>query len=182
MHVEIVPTFLTYRFSKARSLYQVSKTSLAPTALVKLFKTIALANHLIRILHVVTCGLTTVKFHHFRKTGLGCVSFIYIAKCTTLHVYVYYNSQRFLIHTATCNEKKTYLDHSLRHVMSHFLQSKINKKQSPMGRPILILFICVLHKRPKGHIAHLRKHFKSLNTYDYIITLIRKEKNLLLTL
>ena len=26
-----------------------------------------------------------------------------------------------------------------------------------------------LNKRPMGHIAHLRKQFKSLNTYDYII-------------
>ena len=32
------------------------------------------------------------------------------------------------------------------------------------------------NKRPMGHIAHLRKQFKSINTYDYIITLIRKEK------
>ena len=29
-----------------------------------------------------------------------------------------------------------------------------------------------LNKRPMGHIAHLRKQFKSINTYDYIITLI----------
>ena len=30
-----------------------------------------------------------------------------------------------------------------------------------------------------GHIAHLRKQFKSLNKYDHIITLIqRKEKKL----
>ena len=27
-----------------------------------------------------------------------------------------------------------------------------------------------------GHIAHLRKQFKSLNTYDYIITLIKRRK------
>ena len=27
-----------------------------------------------------------------------------------------------------------------------------------------------------GHIAHLRKQFKSINTYDYIITLIKKRK------
>ena len=27
-----------------------------------------------------------------------------------------------------------------------------------------------------GHIAHLRKHFKSINTYDYIITLIKRGK------
>ena len=31
-------------------------------------------------------------------------------------------------------------------------------------------------KRPMGHIAHLRKQFKSINTYEYIITLIKKRK------
>ena len=33
-----------------------------------------------------------------------------------------------------------------------------------------------------GHIAHLRKQFKSINTYDYIITLIKQRKKTLLTL
>ena len=33
------------------------------------------------------------------------------------------------------------------------------------------------NKRPMGHIAHLRKQFKSINTYDYIITLISRRKN-----
>ena len=32
------------------------------------------------------------------------------------------------------------------------------------------------NKRPMGHIAHLRKQFKSINTYDNIITLIKKRK------
>ena len=27
-----------------------------------------------------------------------------------------------------------------------------------------------------GHIAHLRKQFKSINTYDYIITFIKRRK------
>ena len=27
-----------------------------------------------------------------------------------------------------------------------------------------------------GHIAHLRKQFKSINTYDYIIKLIKRRK------
>ena len=27
-----------------------------------------------------------------------------------------------------------------------------------------------------GHIAHLRKQFKSINTYNYIITLIKRRK------
>ena len=30
------------------------------------------------------------------------------------------------------------------------------------------------NKRPMGHIAHLRKQFKSFKTYDYIIKLIKK--------
>ena len=30
------------------------------------------------------------------------------------------------------------------------------------------------NKRPMGHIAHLTKQFKSINTYDYIITLIKR--------
>ena len=33
------------------------------------------------------------------------------------------------------------------------------------------------NKRPMGHIAHLRKQFKSINTYDYIIALIKRRKN-----
>ena len=35
----------------------------------------------------------------------------------------------------------------------------------------------VTNKRPMGHIAHLRKQFKSINTYDYIMTLIKRRKN-----
>ena len=30
-----------------------------------------------------------------------------------------------------------------------------------------------------GHIAHLRKQFKSINTYDYIITLNKRKKNII---
>ena len=33
-----------------------------------------------------------------------------------------------------------------------------------------------INKRPMGHLAHLRKQFKSINTYDYIITLIKRRK------
>ena len=38
------------------------------------------------------------------------------------------------------------------------------------------------NKRPVGNIAYLRKQFKSINTYDYIITLIKRRKNSLFTL
>ena len=33
-----------------------------------------------------------------------------------------------------------------------------------------------------GHIAHLRKQFKSMKTYDYIIVLIKRRKNPISTL
>ena len=39
-----------------------------------------------------------------------------------------------------------------------------------------------LNKRPMGHITHLRKQFKSINTYYYIITLIKRRKKPLLIL
>ena len=39
--------------------------------------------------------------------------------------------------------------------------------------------VCILNKRPIGHIAHLRKQFKSINTYDYIITLIKRKKHII---
>ena len=37
-------------------------------------------------------------------------------------------------------------------------------------------FYHISNKRPMGHIAQLRKQFKSLNKYDYIITLIQRIK------
>ena len=36
--------------------------------------------------------------------------------------------------------------------------------------------IVINNKRPMGHIAHLRKQFKSINTNDFIITLIKRIK------
>ena len=39
------------------------------------------------------------------------------------------------------------------------------------------VFCPKLNKRPMSHIAHLRKQFKSINTYDYIMTLIKRRKN-----
>ena len=35
----------------------------------------------------------------------------------------------------------------------------------------------ITNKSPMGHIAHLRKQFKSINTYDHTITLIKRKKN-----
>ena len=40
----------------------------------------------------------------------------------------------------------------------------------------LIYDFNTINKRPMGHIAHLRKQFKTINTYDYIITLIKRRK------
>ena len=37
-------------------------------------------------------------------------------------------------------------------------------------------YFAIRNKRPIGHIAHLRKQFKSISTYDYIITLIKRGK------
>ena len=45
------------------------------------------------------------------------------------------------------------------------------------------MFTCTRHlttklnKRPMGHIAHLRKQLILINTYGYIITLIKRRKN-----
>ena len=41
----------------------------------------------------------------------------------------------------------------------------------------MVFFMGILcNKRPMGHIAHLRKKFKSIKTYDYIIMLIQRRK------
>ena len=34
----------------------------------------------------------------------------------------------------------------------------------------------MINMRPMDHIAHLRQQFKSINTFDYIITLIKIRK------
>ena len=43
------------------------------------------------------------------------------------------------------------------------------------------IFIIKLNKRHMGHMAQPRKQFKSINTYDYIITMIQRRKNPLST-
>ena len=40
----------------------------------------------------------------------------------------------------------------------------------------------IYNKRPIGYIAHLRKQFKSLNTYFYVIIMIKRRNKQLLTL
>ena len=39
-----------------------------------------------------------------------------------------------------------------------------------------IFFFYLINKRPMGHIAHTRNQFKSINTYNYIISLIKRRK------
>ena len=55
-----------------------------------------------------------------------------------------------------------------------------------IGKPILPTKKPTKEKMKKqeahGHIAHLRKQFKAINTYDYIIILIKRRKKALLTL
>ena len=42
---------------------------------------------------------------------------------------------------------------------------------------LLKMLFDFFNKRPMGHIAHLRKQFKSINTYDNII---KKKKNIII--
>ena len=51
-------------------------------------------------------------------------------------------------------------------------------KTMPMANFLLTIY----NKRPMGHIAHLSKQFKSINTYDYIITLIKRRKRPIINL
>ena len=44
------------------------------------------------------------------------------------------------------------------------------------------MIIVIVTRGPWGHIAHLNKKGKSLNTYDYMITLIKRRKNPLVSL
>ena len=44
------------------------------------------------------------------------------------------------------------------------------------------IWYAYINKRPMGHLAHLRKQLKSINTYDYIITLFKRRKKPLLSL
>ena len=46
-----------------------------------------------------------------------------------------------------------------------------------------VLLFRFINKRPMGHIAYLRKQFKSINTYNYyIITLIKRRKKTVIIL
>ena len=66
---------------------------------------------------------------------------------------------------------------------------------SPVIRPLVLQAGCMCrecrfwyqafqsnYKRPMGHIVYLRKQFKSINTYDFTITLIQRRKNILFTI
>ena len=70
------------------------------------------------------------------------------------------------------------------------MNKTVIKKKEAFSESFLIVLIWNLlrekvqikNKRPMGHIAHLRKQFKSINTIDYIITLIKRRKKTLLSL
>ena len=70
--------------------------------------------------------------------------------------------------------------------MINTLMLKNNRTCSNISKNYSITLISmsieIKNKRPMGHIAHLRKQFKSINTYDYIIILIKRRKNTLLIL
>ena len=56
-----------------------------------------------------------------------------------------------------------------------FIQIKFSQHNF-LGNCAYYVISAYLNKRPIGHIAHLRKQFKSINTFDYIITLIKRRK------
>ena len=61
-------------------------------------------------------------------------------------------------------------------VEKYFLSSFVLLLVSDIGVTFIAGDERIYNKRPKSHIAHLRKQFKSLNKYDYIITLIQRIK------
>ena len=46
--------------------------------------------------------------------------------------------------------------------------SNERRELSKLAVKVVAKNMLILKKRPMGHIAHLRKQFKSINTYDYI--------------
>ena len=48
--------------------------------------------------------------------------------------------------------------------------------QKNLDALVLMLLFYFTAKLTMGHIAHWRKQFKSINTYDYIIMLIKRRK------
>ena len=62
------------------------------------------------------------------------------------------------------------------HNERHFIISSLSLSLSlSLSHPASLLGI----KRPMGHFAHLRKQFKSINTDEYIITLIKRKKKII---
>ena len=57
-------------------------------------------------------------------------------------------------------------------IFSHWLPQNLHGFPSPKN-----VWLNNNNKRPIGHIAHLRKQFKSMNTYDNITTLIQRREN-----
>ena len=70
--------------------------------------------------------------------------------------------------------------HIIRVCVSYVIVFSI--KTSSKWKQTVYLLIPMGNKRPIGLIAHLRKQFISINTYNYTITLIKSKKKTLLTL
>ena len=75
--------------------------------------------------------------------------------------------------------KKQYRKHSTKHVDDpnyiEIVDYSILLKVLLIEIRGITIHTLLINKRPMGHIAHLRKQFKSINT-DYIITLIKTRK------
>ena len=105
---------------------------------------------------------------------IGCTSFAnFLSKQGTLFskspIPEYYINQFYhSLNPALLNSLSLPYDHALIYIIKYHAIIYI------MKYPLLNK-----NKRPMGHIAHLRNQFKSINTYDYIITLIkRRRKNI----
>ena len=86
----------------------------------------------------------------------------------------------FIRHKLTATSiGELFLDNKQLHVYSRYICHNKNVKDvQNFGKYSFPIY----NKRPMGHIAHLRKQLKSINTYDYIITLIKRRKKPLLSL
>ena len=79
---------------------------------------------------------------------------------------------------------KSYSGIQKRYQMLKIFTRLVDKTPCSGIQNVLLCFALshIYNKRPMGHIAHLRKQFKSINTYDYIITLIKRRKKNIITL
>ena len=98
-----------------------------------------------------------------------------------MNIYVHYRKKRlkeYIIYSSEISEKIPSCLHEL-----SFLRDGISfvfSLMAPLNNSGAYLPISpkvTNNKRPMGHIAHMRNQFKSIISYDYIITLIWKGEN-----